>query len=181
MRYAERHALYANLLRNLRCLARDRQRRTPARLAHHFQIHPFHAAPPARPQRLHRCFLRSKPPRIPLILVLEPLAVLAFPHRVNSPQKNFPMPLDRPLNAIHLRNVHSHPNNQDASSGASFCPAADSDYTVRAMAPTKTLKPKRKIRKPTQVGRTFPRASSSQSPSRWIERKVQGTRILQVP
>ncbi len=91
------------------------------------------------------------------------------------------MPLDRSLNAIHLRNVHPHPNNQDASSGASFCPAADSDYTVRGMAPTKTLKPKRKTRKRTQVGHTFLPASSSPSKSNWIERNVRGVRLLQVP
>src|SRR5260370_1776092 len=138
MRDAERHTLHPNLLRNLRCFACYRQRRTPARLAHHFQIHPFHPAPPARPQSLHRRFFRGKAPRIPLILVLEPLAVLALPRRIDPPKKHFAVALDRPLDAFHFRNVHAHPNNQDASSAPAFGPAADSDYTRSLVASTKS-------------------------------------------
>src|SRR6266571_2971038 len=179
MRDAERHALHPKLLRNFRRLTRNRQRRPPARLTHNFQIHPFHPAPPARPQRLHRRLFRRKPPGIPFILVLESLAIFALPYRVDSPQKYFPMALDRSLDAVHLCNVHSHSNDQVPSSGASFGPAVDSDYTVRAVAPTKTLKPERKIRKRTQVGQILLPVSSSPSKSNWIERNVQGIRILQ--
>src|SRR6266568_3098933 len=131
MRDAERYTLHPNLLRNLCSLACYRQRRTPARLSHHFQIHPLHPAPPARPQRLHRRFFRRKPPRIPLILVLEPLAVLALPRRIDPPKKHFPMALDRPLDAFHFRNVHAHPNNQDASSAPTLGPAVSARSTAR--------------------------------------------------
>src|SRR6266699_2417256 len=44
---AERHTLHSQLLCNFRRLTRYCQRGTSARLAHHFQIHPSHAAPPA--------------------------------------------------------------------------------------------------------------------------------------
>ena len=62
-----------------------------------------------------------------------------------------------------------------------FCLAADSDYTVRVVAPTKTLTPKRQARKRSSRGQTFLSASSSRSSSDWIERKVRGIQILQVP
>jgi len=91
------------------------------------------------------------------------------------------MPLDRPLDALHFSNVHSHPNDQDASSAPVFGPAADSDYTVRVVAPTKTLTPRRKARKRPPVAQTFPSVSSARSTSNWIERKVRGIQILQVP
>src|ERR1700674_2901854 len=91
------------------------------------------------------------------------------------------MPLDRSLDAVHLGNVHAHPNNQDASSALAFGPAAHSDYTVLVVAPTKTLKPKRKVRKRPAVGQTFLSVSSGLSSSNWIERKVRGVQILQVP
>jgi YfiH family protein len=48
------------------------------------------------------------------------------------------------------------------------------------VTPTKTLKPKRKVRKPA-VGQTFLSVSSTRSKSNWIERNVRGVRILQVP
>src|SRR6266446_9548121 len=60
-----------------------------------------------------------------------------------------------------------------------FGPAAHSDYTVRVVAPAKTLKPKRKARK---VGQTFLSVPpSAQSSSNWIARKSHGLQILQVP
>jgi purine-nucleoside/S-methyl-5'-thioadenosine phosphorylase / adenosine deaminase len=62
-----------------------------------------------------------------------------------------------------------------------FCLAADSDYTVSVVAPTKTLTPKRKARKRSSAGQTFLSASSSRSSSDWIEGKVRGIQILQVP
>ncbi len=49
------------------------------------------------------------------------------------------------------------------------------------MAPTKTLTPKSKARKRPSVGQTFLSASSTRSNSNWIERKVRGIQILQVP
>ncbi len=181
MRNAQRHTLYSQLLRDFRRLTHDRQRRPPARLPHHFQIHPFHSAPPAGSQRFHRRLFRRKPPRIPLILVFKTLAVFSFSWRINPPQKYFPMALDRPLDALHLRNVHAHSNDQDASSAPAFGPAADSDYTVRVVAPAKTLTPKRKARKRPSGGQTFRSVASGPSSSDWIERKVCGVQILQVP
>src|SRR5260370_21713333 len=129
MRDAERCTLYSQLLGYFRRLACDRQSRTPARLPHHFQIHPSHPAPPPRPQRLHRRFFCRKPPRIPLILILEPLAVLPLPRRIDPPKKHFAVALDRLLNTLHFRNVYAHSINQDASSASAFDRAAVSDYT----------------------------------------------------
>jgi len=91
------------------------------------------------------------------------------------------MALDRPLNALHLGNVHSHSNDQDASSAPAFGLAADSDYTGRVVAPTKTLTPKRKVPKRPSVGQTSPSVSSGRSSSKWIERKVRDVQVLQVP
>src|SRR5260370_7810936 len=91
------------------------------------------------------------------------------------------MPLDRPLDALHFSNVHSHPNDQDASSAPVFGPAADSDYTVRVVAPTKTLTPRRKARKRPPVAQTFPSVSSARSTSNWIDRNLPGTPILHSP
>src|SRR5882724_10995420 len=59
-----------------------------------------------------------------------------------------------------------------------FGPAARSDYTGRAVALAKTLKPKRKSR---QVGQTFLSVPSGPSSSHWIARKSRGLQILQVP
>ena len=59
-----------------------------------------------------------------------------------------------------------------------FGPAARSDYTGRAVALAKTLKPKRKSR---QVGQTFLSVPSGPSSSHWITRKSRGLQILQVP
>ena len=56
--------------------------------------------------------------------------------------------------------------------------AAYSDYTVRVVAPLKTLKTKGKHRKPP-VGQTFLSVSPNSSNSSSIERNVQGVRILQ--
>src|SRR6267378_6594719 len=130
MRDAEGHTLYSHLLRNFRCLPRDRQRRTPARLPHHFQIHPFHPAPPPRPQRLHRRLFRREPPRVPLIFILEPLAILPFPRRIHAPQKYFSMALDRPLNPLHLGNVHPH--SHDHAALLNSCALSGLAETVRA-------------------------------------------------
>src|SRR6267143_4316768 len=59
-----------------------------------------------------------------------------------------------------------------------FGPVTRPDYTGRAVAPAKTLKPKRKVRK---VGQTFLSVPSAQSDSNWIARKSRGVQILQVP
>src|SRR6267143_1021459 len=56
------------------------------------------------------------------------------------------MPLDRPLDAFHLCNIYAHTNDQDVSSAPKFGPTAHSDYTGSVVSPTKTLKPKRKVR-----------------------------------
>src|SRR6266478_1702630 len=91
------------------------------------------------------------------------------------------MALDRPLNALHLGNVHAHPNDQSPAlqltpSGVRlFRPSlsvAHSDYTVRVVASTKTV-----------TARRSPRNSSAcpGDKSIWTERNVQGIRILQVP
>jgi hypothetical protein len=45
----------------------------------------------------------------------------------------------------------------------------------------KTLTPKRKVRKCPSAGQKFLSVSSTQSNSNWIERKVRGVQILQVP
>jgi len=81
------------------------------------------------------------------------------------------VPLDRTAYAIHLDNIHAHPDNQDASTARVFGLAADSDYTGMVVASTKTLKMKRATRK-QRVAK--PRASH------WRERRVRGVRILEV-
>src|SRR5260370_29746561 len=91
------------------------------------------------------------------------------------------MALDRSLDAPRLRNVHAHPNDQDASSAPAFGPAADSDYTGRVVTPTKTLKPKRSVRKRPTVRLTLLSVSSSPSSANCIHRSACRIRILQVP
>ncbi|HEV1996300.1 MAG TPA: peptidoglycan editing factor PgeF [Candidatus Acidoferrum sp.] len=91
------------------------------------------------------------------------------------------MALNRRLDAVHLSNIHAHSNDQDASSAPAFGPAAHSDYTVRVVAPTKTLKPKRKVRERPAVGQTCLSVSFGRSNSNWVERKVRGVQILQLP
>jgi YfiH family protein len=49
------------------------------------------------------------------------------------------------------------------------------------VAPTKTPKAKRKVRKRATVRQPFPSVSSGPSTSDWIERKVRGVQVLQVP
>ena len=169
---AERHALHPNLLCNRRCFARDCQRRPPTRLPHYFQVHPSNTASPARSQRLHRRFFRCETPGIPLIFVPEPLAILPLSRREHAPQKCFSIPFNCRLNPLDLRNVHAHANDQDASIAPLCCPAADSDYTGRLVASTKTVTARHSARKP---GVSF----SAGTP--WAERSTRGIRILQVP
>ncbi len=106
------------------------------------------------------------------MLVLKLLAVFSLLRGVNALQKRFAMAFDRRPNAIHFRNVHAHSDNQDASHARAFSSAADSDYTVRPVAPVKTVSAKRGMRKQ--------RARAGAVPA-WTERKVRGIRILQVP
>src|SRR2546421_6218069 len=110
MRNAERDTLHSELLRDFCRLTRDCQGGTPARLPHHFKIHPFHPAPQACPQRIDRRLFCRKPPRVPFVLVLEPFAVFALPRRVHPLQKHFTIALNRPLDPLHLGNVHPRPH-----------------------------------------------------------------------
>src|SRR5256885_952999 len=114
MRNRHRNMFYSQLVRNLPRFALQLQRRLPAHLSHHFNIHPPHAAAPARPQRFHRRFLHCKPPRIPFILILELLAVRPLLRRIQPLQKSFPLAPNRPAHAIHFCNVHSQPNNHSS-------------------------------------------------------------------
>ena len=59
--------------------------------------------------------------------------------------------------------------------------SAHSDYTVRAVGPTKTLKPKRKVGKRPNAEQRLLSDTCRRSNSRWLELKVQDMRILQVP
>src|SRR5271167_1472637 len=112
MRNTQSNPLHPQLLRTLPCLSIQTNRRTPALLPHHFKIHPPHSAPPPRPKRLHRRLFSCEPPRIPLILILKPLAILPLRSRIHPPQKQLPMPLNRLPNPVDLRQIHSHSNNQ---------------------------------------------------------------------
>src|SRR5882762_617889 len=60
-----------------------------------------------------------------------------------------------------------------------FGPAARSDYTGRAVAPAKTLKPKRKVHEVGQTLLSVP--PSAQSNSNWIACESRGLQVLQVP
>lgn len=81
------------------------------------------------------------------------------------------MALDGRLDAVYLGNVHAHSNNQDASATPGFGPATHSDYTGRAVAPTKTLQARHSVRK--QRGHAL-------AANDWTELSVAGLRILQV-
>src|SRR5579859_1705747 len=112
MRNAQSNPLHAQLLSNLLRLSIQPYRRPPALLPHHLKIHPPHPASPTGAQRLHRRFLSRKPPRIPLILIPKPLAILPLRRSIHPPQKHLPMPLNRDANPLHLYPLLSHPNNQ---------------------------------------------------------------------
>jgi len=116
MRNTQRHALHSQRRRHLRRLPSQQNRRSTSALPYHFHIHPPHTARPSRPERLHRRFLRRKPPRIPLILILEFLAISTLPRRIHPPQKRLAMALNRPLHSIHFRNINPHPHNHAAPS-----------------------------------------------------------------
>src|SRR6185437_15326524 len=112
MRNTHYNPLHPQLLRNLPRLSIQPNRRPPALLPHHLKIHPPHPAPPSRSQRLHSRLFRRKPPRISFILIPKPLAILPLRRRIHPPQKRLPMPLNRRPYPPHLRQIHSHPNNQ---------------------------------------------------------------------
>src|SRR5882757_3700796 len=114
MRNRHRNMFHSQLVRNLPRFAFQLQRRLPANLPHHFNIHPPHAAAPSRPQRLHRRFLHSKPPRVPFILILELLAVRPLFRRIQPLQKSLPLSPNRSAHPVHFRNVHSQPNNHSS-------------------------------------------------------------------
>src|SRR5271165_308074 len=115
MRNTQSNPLHPQLLCNLPRLSIQPNRRPPALLSHHLKIYPSHPAPPPSPKRFHTRFLSRKPPRKPLILILKPLAILPFRHRIHPPQKRLPMPLNRLLNPPNLRQIHSHPYNHAAA------------------------------------------------------------------
>ncbi|PYT41106.1 MAG: hypothetical protein DMG45_14660 [Acidobacteria bacterium] len=98
--------------------------------------------------------------------------MLPLSRREHAPQKCFSIPFNCRLNPLDLRNVHAHANDQDASIAPLCCPAADSDYTGRLVASTKTVTARHSARKP---GVSF----SAGTP--WAERSTRGIRILQVP
>src|SRR5277367_307505 len=131
MRNAQSNPLHPQLFRDLPRLPIQPNRRPPPGLPHHLKTHPPHPPPPPRPQSLHRRLFRRKPPRIPLILILKPLAILPLPHGVNPPQERFPMPLNRRPNPPHLRQIHSHPDNHPTAPcrGAIHC-APNATQTV---------------------------------------------------
>jgi polyphenol oxidase len=79
--------------------------------------------------------------------------------------------LDGRLNALHLRNVHAHSDDQDASLAYGFGPGAGYDYTGRVVASAKTLTPKRIARQ---------QRPSARGDSEWTERTERGVRVLQV-
>jgi len=123
----------------------------PPRFPHHFQIHPSHSTPPARSQRLHRRLFCRKPPAYRSYLFLNCSQYSRSFGVINPSQKHFAIALDRPwMRSTSAMSRHS--NDQDASSASAFGLAADSDYTGRVVAPTKTL---RQTQGPqTPLGRT---------------------------
>ena len=192
MRDAQGDVLHAELLCDFLRFTGELQRRTPALLAHHFQVHPTHAAPPARSQRLHPCFFRCESSRVALILVFELLAIIPLLLRIEPPQKRLPVPLDRFLNAVHFRNVHAHPDDQVVSNGPRSAGVQHhltrstpvehrsnlfgrSDYTVSVAMPTNTLKTRNR-RGPKGANRKEEERTSISKG--WTERKVGGLHIL---
>ncbi len=96
--------------RVLRRFPREVNPRLAARLISHFNVPPSNAAPPSRPQRLHRRFFRGKSCRIALKFRLMPLAVPDFRLGEQALQKRSPETRNCRFNAVDLRNVRAHSN-----------------------------------------------------------------------
>ena len=107
---------HPQLLSNLPRLPIQPNRRSPAPSRAPPQNPPIALpAPPPRPQSLHSRFLSRKPPRKPLILILESLAILSLRHGIHPPQETAPHAAQwRLLNPNHLRQIHAHSNNQSS-------------------------------------------------------------------
>src|SRR5256885_6199322 len=108
MRNRHRNMFYSQLVRNLPRFALQLQRRLPAHLPHHFNIHPPTTADPSRPQPFHRRFVHRKPPRIPFILILELLEVSPLLRRIQPLQKSLPLPPNRPANSFFFSSRRRH-------------------------------------------------------------------------
>ncbi len=184
----------------------QRNRRPSATLPDDLHIHPSHPATPSCPERLHRRLFRRKPPRKPLIFILESLTVLPLRRRIQPPQKGLPMPLNRRLHPPNLRDVNTQPDDQSSSGGAGILPAffdprhasvrqalaripytepdscftPDCDYTGEIVATVKTSPRKRaKIKPPKSGARKTKSAAKRASSKDWTERTHRGVTVVQ--
>ena len=101
----QRDIFYAQAFGDLRGDAGEPQRRPAAGLAHHFDIAPANAAPPARPQRLHPRFFCGKAAGVSLEFIPVALAVRNFRRRIQALQNGRAMPRKRRFDAVNFRNV----------------------------------------------------------------------------
>ena len=104
-------------------LSRDsskRNHRLPSGLVFHFDVAPADSFSPARPERLHRRFLRCEPSCVSLELLLVSLAIIDFGGSVNTLEERLPVPPHCRLDAVNLCDVHSQANNQRILPGNSL-------------------------------------------------------------
>jgi len=89
------------------CRTAKLQRWLAAPEAHNLDVHPAHPASPACSQRLHRCFLGGKPPRVALESVAVALAIVDLLRREHALEKGLAVSLDRCSHAVHFSDVNA--------------------------------------------------------------------------
>jgi len=89
------------------CRTAKLQRWLAAPEAHNLDVHPAHPVSPACSQRLHRCFLGGKPPRVALESVAVALAIVDLLRREHALEKGLAVTLDRCSHAVHFGDVNA--------------------------------------------------------------------------
>ena len=177
VRNADRDILHTQPVCNLARFAPQLEHRPAPLPPQNLDVHPTHAAAPARPQRLHGGFFHRKPPGVPLILIPELLAVRAFPLGKNSLQKSFALALNRAFHPLHFFHINSHSNDHavPVTTGRSKCQVEISDYTESMPTAVKTSRARR------LPGKTVPRSlKRPKVSSPWSLRSVGGMQILEL-
>ncbi len=112
VRNGKRNIVHAEFFGNSFRCAFQAQRWLPARLSCHFDIAPAYAPSPARPQSLHRCFLRGETARVALEFISVAFAILDLAWSVQPLENGRAVPRDGRLDPVNFRNVQSQPDYQ---------------------------------------------------------------------